>query len=127
MFTHIPLNSLTNQFANIIQGGIESFKGVSDYRICSVPSIVTLALKDTSDITEEGSGRDLKLVAAASGDDFCCPPVVDSSTWLSVVGGMAIVTYFLRLQITQNLKKKRKKRSEGVNSFLLKGQLPYVM
>ena len=27
----------------------------------------------------------------------CCPPVVDSATWLAVVGGIAIVTFFLRM------------------------------
>ena len=131
---------LTNQFAELVQGGIDAFGGVSQLRLCSAPTLVTgdveRVVKDL--IKEENDslngnntsgvyiedGRDLKLVAAASGgDDFCCPPVVDSSTWLTIVGGIAIVTYFLRLQITANLGKKRKRRRvEGMDCFLLRGE-----
>ena len=49
------------------------------------------------------------LVASADSDhDFCCPPVVDSSTWLGVVGGIAVVTFFLRQQITMNKRRRRR-------------------
>ena len=61
------------------------------------------------------------LVGSQDGyhDDFCCPPVVDSSTWLGVIGGIAVVTFFLRQSITMNLGKRRRKRKaaleEGLN------------
>ena len=129
---------LTNQFADLLQGGISAFGGVTQLRLCSEPTLLTGDVErvvaelikeenDTlhRDITIDSlDGRDLKLVAAASGgDDFCCPPVVDSSTWLTLVGGMAIVTYFLRLQITMDLgRKRRRRREDDIDSFLLGGQ-----
>eukprot|EP00090_Calanus_glacialis_P017231 TRINITY_DN268_c0_g1_i2.p1 TRINITY_DN268_c0_g1~~TRINITY_DN268_c0_g1_i2.p1 ORF type:complete len:236 (-),score=78.76 TRINITY_DN268_c0_g1_i2:335-1042(-) len=128
---------LTNQFADLLQGGISAFGGVTQLRLCSEPTLLTGDVErvvaelikeenDTlhRDITIDSlDGRDLKLVAAASGgDDFCCPPVVDSSTWLTLVGGMAIVTYFLRLQITMDLgRKRRRRREDDIDSFLLGG------
>ena len=61
-------------------------------------------------------------------DDFCCPPVVDSSTWLGVVGGMAVVTFFLRMAITMNIMPGRRKRNiqpdyDEHNDVITKGQL----
>ena len=68
-----------------------------------------------------GSFENEFLVGSQDGyhDDFCCPPVVDSSTWLGVIGGIAVVTFFLRQSITMNLGKRRRKRKaaleEGLN------------
>ena len=39
----------------------------------------------------------LAAVGSEDSGSFCCPPVVDSATWLAVVGGIAIVTFFLRM------------------------------
>ena len=84
--------------------------------VCSSLSPETRALLEaggnTTMVTE---ARGLKLspgglVASASDDhDFCCPPVVDSSTWLGVVGGIAVVTFFLRQQITMQGKRRRRR------------------
>ena len=73
-------------------------------------------------IAEDGEARGgFKLVAAASGSgDDCCPPVVDSSTWLTVVGGMAVVVWFLRMTITAEIMGRRRRDLDKVG-FLLKG------
>ena len=127
---------LDHNLAELVQGGWAAVGGLSDLRLCSQPTLLTGDdervvgdLIKEENITEhndegeiDGDGRDLKLVAAASGDDFCCPPVVDSSTWLALVGGMAIVTYFLRLQITQNLGRKRRRRMVGLQNTFFRGE-----
>ena len=52
--------------------------------------------------------------SASSGyESSCCPPVVDPYTWLALISGIALATYFLRITITTTLKrKKRRKREE---------------
>ena len=120
---------VNHNFVELVQGGWAALGGLSDLRLCSQPTLITGDIERVvADIIEEenitrhsdeADSRDLKLVAAASGDDFCCPPVVDSSTWLALVGGMAIVTYFLRLQITQNLGRKRRRREVGIKNIFL--------
>ena len=42
--------------------------------------------------------------------DKCCPPVVDPYTWLALIGGIALATFFLQMAIV-NIIGKRKKRS----------------
>ena len=82
---------------------------------------------ETRDLLEAGGNitmvteaRGLKLspgglVASADSDhDFCCPPVVDSSTWLGVVGGIAVVTFFLRQQITMGKRRRRRAVHEDI-------------
>ena len=83
--------------------------------VCSSLSPETLELLEDRNMSMTRA-RGLKLggaglVAAADSsyhDDFCCPPVVDSSTWLGVVGGIAVVTFFLRMQITQGKRRRRR-------------------
>ena len=81
--------------------------------VCSPLSLETRELLGAGNITwDEARGLKLAssgLVASADDHDFCCPPVVDSSTWLGVVGGIAVVTFFLRQQITMG--KRRRKRA----------------
>ena len=81
---------IISQIFEFLTGGINAFNFVSDLRLCSVPTLVTgdveriaaELMQEENETLSDGVGRDLKLVAAASGDDHCCPPVVDSSTWL---------------------------------------------
>ena len=45
----------------------------------------------------------VQLHGAASGHGGyggCCPPVVDPYTWLALIAGIALATYFLRVLIT---------------------------
>ena len=53
------------------------------------------------------------------GYDDCCPPVVDPSTWLALIAGIALATFFLRqVIITTTFNGRRRKRSlESSNSF----------
>ena len=51
---------------------------------------------------------------ASSGyGDSCCPPVVDPYTWLALIAGIALATYFLRITITTTLKRKKRRKREG--------------
>ena len=47
----------------------------------------------------------------------CCPPVIDPYTWLALVGGIALATYFLREAIVMNIMMNRKKRSTENEGF----------
>ena len=82
-----------------------------------------LEARNITSVVTEARGLKLNggLVASASDDhDFCCPPVVDSSTWLGVVGGIAVVTFFLRMQITMSKRRRRRsvKDTQGNNDVL---------
>lgn len=44
-------------------------------------------------------GMDLFGAADGHGDD-CCPHVVDAGAFTAVLGGIALVTFFLNMQIT---------------------------
>ena len=46
------------------------------------------------------------------GDD-CCPPVVDPYTWLALIAGIALATYFLRVVIIVKMPPGRRKRDIG--------------
>ena len=91
--------------------------------VCSPLSPETRDLLRAGNITRE-EARGLKLassglVASADDHDFCCPPVVDSSTWLGVVGGIAVVTFFLRQQITMGKRRRRAvQETQGDNNKL---------
>ena len=55
--------------------------------------------------------RQLVSTASSSYGNNCCPPVVDPYTWLALIAGICLATYFLRIAITTNVTaKKRKKR-----------------
>lgn len=41
----------------------------------------------------------------------CCPPVVDPSTWIALIGGIALATFFLQMAIVNNITGRRRKRS----------------
>ena len=64
----------------------------------------------SSDLLDIGSPRSGDLYAAASGGGDCCPPVVDQYTWLALIAGIALATYFLRIAITTNIMAGRKRR-----------------
>ena len=109
---------MANKFGlgDLFSQGLESFTGAASVRLCSAPKLaVTDFAKEVVDTEREGR----QLVAAASGGDDheCCKPVVDSTTWLAVIGGMAVVAYFLRLTIISTLGRKRRRR--GLQTGLL--------
>jgi hypothetical protein len=84
----------TEALAGFVQGGTEALGLARELRVCSAPQRTLVT--DYGDEVVEPEGR--QLVAAASGGDDheCCQPVVDSTTWIAVIGGAAVVTYFLR-------------------------------
>ena len=45
-----------------------------------------------------------------SGGGDCCPPVVDPYTWLVMIGGIALATYFLRVAIVVKMPMRRRRR-----------------
>merc|ERR1719445_748154 len=85
--------------------------------VCSslnIDKIDNFPLQNITDTISES--RQFKLVGSADDsyhDDFCCPPVVASSTWLGVVGGIAVVTFFLRQAIAMNIGKRRKREANN--------------
>ena len=46
----------------------------------------------------------------SSGYGECCPPVVDPYTWLALIGGIALATFFLQMAIVNIIGRKRKRR-----------------
>ena len=84
-------------------------------------------LGDASDKTEDSSGggvgRSHDLYGGASGGGHgCCPPVVDQYTWLALITGIALATYFLRVAVTTNIMgRRRRRRREGGHNILLLG------
>ena len=50
--------------------------------------------------------------------DKCCPPVVDPYTWLALIGGIALATFFLQQAIVMNIGRKKRSMSDdwGVTS-----------
>ena len=64
------------------------------------------------------SGRALSYLVDLTGSyssgygDKCCPPVVDPYTWLALIAGIALATFFLQMAIVNNIPVGgRKKRS----------------
>ena len=63
------------------------------------------------------SGRALSDLVDLTGSyssgygDKCCPPVVDPYTWLALIAGIALATFFLQMAIVNNIPPGRKKRS----------------
>jgi len=58
---------------------------------------------------------DINLFGSASSGygDQCCPLVVDPSTWLALIAGIALATFFLRLAIINNVPVGRRRREAG--------------
>lgn len=44
---------------------------------------------------------------------------MDSSTWLGVVGGIAVVTFFLRQAITMNIGRRKRRREAEVDNLII--------
>ena len=42
---------------------------------------------------------------------YCCPKVVDPYTWIVLIGGIALATYFLRVVIVVKMPGSRKRRA----------------
>ena len=63
------------------------------------------------------------LLASASDyyhDDYCCPPVVDPYTWIALLTGIALATWFLQMTIVNTMfSKRRKKRSFDDDGWIL--------
>ena len=72
--------------------------------------------------TPKSSASSYDLVAGGDGDGHCCPPVVDPYSWVGLVGGIALATYFLRVSITTNIMGRRR-RSGGDKFSLLEGKI----
>ena len=66
--------------------------------------------------TTEEQSRQFPLASSGYGET-CCPPVVDPYTWLALISGIALATYFLRITITTTLKKRRRKKREDDESI----------
>ena len=67
------------------------------------------------------------MYAAASGGggSECCPLVVDPYTWLALIGGIALATFFLRqIIIGTTFNGRRRKRSLDSSNSLWKRDIP---
>ena len=49
------------------------------------------------------SRTDLAAAGSSGYGSDCCPPVVDPYTWLALIGGIALATFFLQQQIVMNI------------------------
>ena len=73
----------------------------------------TLANINTFHSNSSTSGRallDLTGSHSSGYGDKCCPPVVDPYTWLALIGGIALATFFLQMAIVNNIMPGRRKR-----------------
>ena len=77
--------------------------------------------ENATELHRGGSGRSHDLQGAASSGGGCCPPVVDQYTWLALISGIALATYFLRIAVTTNIMGRRRRKREGAENFLLSG------
>ena len=83
--------------------------------------VVNNSLDDSeSDYTDIGFPRSHDLYGAASSGGGCCPPVVDQYTWLALIAGIALATYFLRIAVTTNIMGRKRRKREG--NFLMIGE-----
>jgi len=126
-------NILEQLMIHLLTTTTDTMMGTPRMTLCSAPTLVTgdyqlvaedMMEHDNDTLIDDGSeGRaGFKLVAAASGSgDECCPPVVDSSTWLTVVGGMAVVVWFLRETIIAEIMGRRRRNIGNKVGILLRG------
>ena len=64
-------------------------------------------------------------LSGATGSGQCCPPVVDLYSWIGLLGGIALATYFLRVAIITNIMRRR--RSFNVDHFpFLLGMILFI-
>ena len=47
---------------------------------------------------------------SSTGSSVCCPHVVDTYTWIALLGAVVLATFFLRLAIVNNISRRRKRR-----------------
>ena len=72
------------------------------------------------------TGRTMSLVGSHSSGhgDQCCPPVVDPYTWLALIGGIALATFFLQMAIVNIIgKKRRRRRDAGGEEWIAGGRI----
>ena len=105
------------------QGGIEGEeRDLADNVILRKREFDLGANVNKTELISHGSARSHDQYGAASGGHGgCCPPVVDQYTWLALITGIALTTYFLRVAVTTNIMGRRRRKREGVDSFLLIG------
>merc|ERR1711892_221344 len=67
-----------------------------------------------------GTGRTMSLGGSYSSGygDQCCPPVVDPYTFLALIGGIALATFFLQMAIVNIIGKKRRRRDAGGEEWI---------
>ena len=76
---------------------------------CSeVPPVTTMAMMSHPLIWHRSSEPSS---FSSTGSSVCCPHVVDSYTWVALLGGVVLATYFLRLAILNNISRRRKRRA----------------
>ena len=96
-----------SSLSDFLSGGVATFNSAAGVRLCSAPSLAT---GDFGAAVAESEEEGRQLVAAASGDDHeCCQPVVDSTTWLAVIGGLGVAVFFLRNTIISTLGRRRRR------------------
>ena len=66
-------------------------------------------LSTLSSLPTNITGRTLSA-SFSSGYGQCCPPVVDPYTWLALIGGIALATFFLQMAIVNIIGRKKRKR-----------------
>ena len=73
--------------------------------------------------SKRGLGDQSFGVSSHYGSD-CCPPVVDSLTYIALLGFIGAATYFLQFTITMLLMRRRKRslKSEHLFDFLNSGR-----
>ena len=84
-------------------------------------AIMTKDYSEEIAMTNNSQARSGRSHGSFSSGGGCCPPVVDQYTWLALISGIALATYFLRIAVTTNIMGRRRKR-EGVHNLLLQGQ-----
>ena len=55
----------------------------------------------------------------------CCPPVVDPYSWVALLGGITLTTYFLRVAIITNIMGRRKR--DFASFSLLEGEFEMLL
>ena len=90
-----------------MQGVAEQLARMLDRIFYSSPPTIHPITLDRNTTNEQG--RQFPLASSGYGET-CCPPVVDPYTWLALISGIALATYFLRITITTTLKKRRRKK-----------------
>ena len=82
--------------------------------------LATLSTLPTNTNTTD-TGRTLSASYSSSYGDECCPPVVDPYTWAALIGGIALATFFLQMQIVANISGRRRRRRSEMGEDKING------